>query len=105
MLESLKPGQKISCTVTKAPVGEGRIATLERLMRRDPQNAKALRRGYKRRQQDLLVYNRGNRDWTSREKCARVVRVAPGSNWTMLYTVDLLPEFKSIERFIEIKTA
>ncbi|MCG3122706.1 MAG: hypothetical protein GIKADHBN_01099 [Phycisphaerales bacterium] len=103
--DSLKPGQTITCTITKAPRGEGRISTLERLMRRDPTNAKALRRGHKLRQQNLNVYNRGNRDWTSRVKCATVVRVAQGEAWTMTFTPDLVPDFRSVEGYVSVKPA
>ncbi|MCC6426690.1 MAG: hypothetical protein IT435_07695 [Phycisphaerales bacterium] len=105
MLDSLKPGQKITCTITKAPRGEARISTLERLMRRDPVANKALKKGHKRRQQNLNVYNRGNRDWTSRVKVAKVVRVDAGEAWSMVFTADLLPDFKSIAEFIEVKPA
>jgi hypothetical protein len=105
MLDTLKPGQKITCTITKTPRGEARISTLERLMRRDPAANKALKKGHKRRQQNLNVYNRGNRDWTSRVKCATVVRAVKGEAWSMVFTVDLVPDFKSIANFIEIKAA
>ncbi|HRJ48910.1 MAG: hypothetical protein KF787_05460 [Phycisphaeraceae bacterium] len=105
MFDSIKPGQTITCTITKAPRGEGRISTIERLMRRDPANAKALRRGHRRRQQTLNVYNRGNRDWTSRVPCAKVVRVVSGQSWTMTFTADLLPDFKSVEQYLSVKSA
>jgi hypothetical protein len=105
MFDSIKPGTAITCTITKAPRGEGRISTLERLMRRDPVAKKALNKSYKRRQQNLLVYNRGNRDWTSRVPCAKVVRVATGETWNMVFTADLVPDFKSVEGFITVKKA
>lgn len=105
MFDSIKPGTKITCTVTKAPRGEGRISTIERLMRRDPAAAKALRKGQTRRLQNLNVYNRGNRDWTSRVPCAKVVRVATGETWNMTFTADLVPDFKSVESYVSVKKA
>ncbi len=105
MFDTLKAGQKITCTITKTPRGEGRISTLERLMRRDPEASKALRRGHKRRQQNLNVYNRGNRDWTSRVPCAKVVRVESGQAWSMVFTHDLVPDFKSVAEYITVKPA
>lgn len=105
MFDSIKPGSTITCTITKAPRGAGRISTLERLMRRDPAAIKALRKGQKRRLQNLNVYNRGNRDWTSRVPCAKVVRVAEGESWSMTFTPDLVPDFNSVAEYVNVKAS
>lgn len=104
-LESLKPGQKIACTITKLPEAAADTKTLTRLMRLDPANAKSLRRAQNLRRQRMVVYNRGNRDWVSRESCAKVVHVAIGENWTMTYRLDLAHELHNLSSFITIKSA
>ena len=43
MATTYKPGQTLVCTVSKAPISKGANATIERLMRLDPANIKALR--------------------------------------------------------------
>jgi hypothetical protein len=101
-ITSLKPGQNIECTVNKLPLAADDRDTIARLMRIDPENKKALRRAQRLRGQRLLVYRRGNRDWTSREKCAKVIRVAAGQKWSMAFTFDLANDLSKVEKFISI---
>ncbi len=103
--DSLKPGQNVACAVARLPRSTDDLDTIARLMRRDPANKKALRRAQKLRRQRLDVHNRGNRMWTSREKAARVVRVAPGESWTMAYTPDIAPDIRAVEAFLTITPA
>ncbi|MDX2118092.1 MAG: hypothetical protein SFY96_07925 [Planctomycetota bacterium] len=105
MSTALKPGHKIDVTVTTLPRAKGDADTIERLMRLDPANKKALRTAARKRSQRVIIYNRGNRDWVKREKCARVVRLEKGANWSMTYTADLANEFAAVGSFLEIKSA
>ena len=105
MLDSLKPGQSIACTIKKVPRTHGGQETLSRLMRMDPGVQKKLRKSQTRRRQNMLVYNRGNRDWTSRKKCPRIVEVAEGAAGTMVYTPHIAPDLRSVEDCISIKAA
>ncbi|MDX2147667.1 MAG: hypothetical protein SFZ23_09110 [Planctomycetota bacterium] len=101
-LDALKPGQKITCTVTSLPRSDDHVDTIERLMRRDVGVKRALRKAQRMRAQRITIYNRGNRDWVSREKPARVVYVKPGASWSMAYTPELAPDFRSVEKFLSI---
>jgi hypothetical protein len=103
IVDSLKLGQTLTCTVTKLPASEADGKTIARLMRADRGNAKSLKRAQRLRGQRLNVYNRGNRDWTSREEPAKVVYVAPGQAWTMTYTLDRAADLKKVEKCISIK--
>jgi hypothetical protein len=105
MLPNLTPGQTIRCTVAKAPRAEAKIDTIERLMRLEPGVQRGLRRAQQRRRQDMVVYNRGNRDWYKREKCARLVKCTQGASWTMRYSHHLAPELRSIEGFVQVQPA
>lgn len=98
-----KPGQSLVCTIEKLPRTEDQESTLARLMRKDPANKRALRRAQRMRRQRMVVYNRGNRDWYSREKSAHVVRVAKGQTWTMPYTLDLAGDLATVGAFVSIK--
>lgn len=100
--DSLKPGQQISCTISSVPRAQDAKDTIARLMRRDPSNKRALNRAYRVRQQRLNVYNRGNRDWVSRENPAKVVIVKGGSTWTMTYTPDIARDIASVEKYLTI---
>ncbi|MBS0192005.1 MAG: hypothetical protein U0573_04290 [Phycisphaerales bacterium] len=100
---SFKAGQNVICTVTALPRATGAISTIERLMRRDPENRRALARAQTKRRQRMVVYNRGNRDWVSRETAARVVRVEKGAEWKMVYTLDLAPDIASVAKYLQMK--
>jgi hypothetical protein len=104
-LDTLKPGQAIRCTITSAPRTEAKLDTLERLMQMDPGIKKGLRRAQRRRRQDMVVYNRGNRDWYKREKCAQIARPAAGSTWTMAYSHQIQPDLSSVSAHISVEPA
>jgi transposase InsO family protein len=105
MLDTLKPGQMIRCTIAKAPTAEAKVDTIERLMRMDPAVSRGLRKAHRRRQQDMVVYNRGNRDWYKREKCARIASCAKGEKWTMVFNFDIKRELNSVKNFVTIEAA
>jgi hypothetical protein len=105
MIDKLKPGQNIRCTITKAPRTPARIDTLERLMRQDASVKRGLRKSQRRRRQGMIVYNRGNRDWYKREICGKIVRCETGATWTMPYSLHLAPEFRAIADYIKVEPA
>lgn len=100
-----KPGQNIKCTVTAKPTTENRMQTIERLMRLDPVNRRALKKAHRVRQQRLNVYNRGNRDWTSREICARIVRCEKGNTWTMRFDFNIAPDLAAVSDYLTVENA
>lgn len=103
MLDTLKPGQKISCTITAVPRRTDVVQTVERLMRRDLKASKGLRKAQRQRRQGMVIYNRGNRDWVKRELCSKIVHCVEGKSWSMLFTPDLLPEFRNVAKFVTVK--
>lgn len=105
MLETLKPGQKIQCTITKAPRKAAAVDTIERLMRQETVIKRGLRKAQRRRRQDMIVYNRGNRDWYKREICGKLVNAKTGATWTMTYSLQILPELKSLTSYVAVKSA
>ncbi len=102
-LATIKPGTTVVCTVLKHPRTDDRVSTISRLMRNDPENRRALRTAHRMRQQRLNVYNRGNRDWVSREHPAVVVRPEVGASWTMTFTLDKVADLKNLEGFVGVK--
>ena len=105
MPDTFKPGQTITCTVTKQPRTDDQQSTIERLMRRNPEAAKGLRKSQRARRQGMVVYNRGNRDWYKREECSKIVRVMQGQSWTMPFTLDLAKDIESVSGFISLKAS
>jgi hypothetical protein len=105
MLDSLQAGQKIRCTITKTPRKAAAVDTIERLMRQEPGVKRGLRRAQRRRRQDMIVYNRGNRDWYKREICGKQVMAKTGATWTMTYSLQILPELRSLASYVSVQTA
>lgn len=96
------PGSTIRCTVNTVPVAKGPYETLERLMRRDPSAAKALRRSQKVRRQTTTTKGRGGRVWVQRQQCSKIVKVKSGQTWSMTYTPDIAPDLRSVESYLSI---
>jgi hypothetical protein len=71
-------------------------------MRKDINHKRSLRKAQIKRAQRINIYNRGNRDWVSREKPAQVVRVSKGAKWSMVFTPDLMGEMRNVEKYIKI---
>ena len=105
MIDSLKPGQIVRCTVEKLPHAEAPADTILRLMRRDPTVVRALRKSQEVRRRNTVVYNRGNRDWVQRRACGKVVRLTKGASWAFVYDLSILPEIKSVQKYVKIEAA
>ncbi len=100
---SFKPGQSITCTVATIPASEGGRQTIAKLMRKDLTHKRNLKKAQDKRRQRMNVYTRGNREWTSRETVAQVVRVVKGASWTMLYTPDMAGEMNFVSKYLTVK--
>lgn len=105
MFDAFKPGQTIHLTIERVPRRENSVLTIERLMRLDPDTARSLRHAHGKRQQRLNVFNRGNRDWTSRETCGRIVRCQTGQSWKLVYNLNLKSDLDSVAPYLAVKGA
>ncbi len=101
--DSFKPGAIVNCTIEKLPRTEDAEHTLLRLMRNDPIHKKALRRAQRMRLQRINIYNRGNRDWVSREEPAKVVRAVPGEKWSMFFVPGMAKDLASVSQYLTVK--
>lgn len=104
-MTTFTPGQTIRCTITSEPAVKDRTDTIARLMRRDPAINRSLRKGQKLREQNMIIYNRGNRDWYKRATCGKVAIVKTGNSWTMPYTPDLARDMASVAQHLKIEAA
>lgn len=104
MLESLKAGQKVVCTITKEPRGDARD-TVMRLMRFDPDHKRALKAAQEHRDKTMIIRSRGGRPWAKRVKSSKIVIPNQGSSWTMTWFPHIAPDFKSVSSCVEVKPA
>jgi len=105
MLATFKPGQLIKCTIVKAPRARAAKKTVERLMWRDADTARGLRKSHHVRKRNTIIYNRGNRDWVKRQECARIVEVVRGGTWSMTFNHDLASDIASVKDYLKIEAA
>jgi len=54
---------------------------------------------------NLLVRSRGARPWEVRQRPALHAVPFNGASWTMRYYPQILPDFRSVEKFLKIETA
>lgn len=105
MLDSMKPGQTIRCTITKEIRVEDDVQTVLRLMRLDPRTKASLKGAQEHRVRTLLIRSRGKRPWEVRERSSKIVRTEKGSTWTMRWFPHVLGDFKAVEKYLKVEAA
>lgn len=97
------PGTKLRCTISKVPMSASKVDTIERMMRQDPANAKALKNSQVAREEKNNFYIRGNRLWGSRAKCSKVTRCVKGHTWEMTFSPQIGPDLASVSDYLAIQ--
>lgn len=105
MLETLKPGQNIRCTLLRNVLIEDDAQTVLRLMRLDPAVKRGLKSAQEHRVRTLLIRSRGKRPWEVRRHPSMLVKAAKGSTWTMRWFPHVLPDFNAVKKYIQIEAA
>ena len=104
MADAIAPLKTVTFTVTKLPSGAGHRRTIERLMRMQPEVQKELKRRHaRRRQSDNRQTRRGGRTWISRAGAVQLIRCEPGRSFTLTLTPQLIPDVRSVQRFLTIE--
>ena len=105
-MADLTPTETITFTVTAMPKNNGAIKTLRRLMRMQPEIQKGLSMLARRRAQtDNVPTNRAGRIWVNRAKTTKLTRVAVGESFTLRLTPQMIPDIRSVEKYLEYKAA
>ncbi len=103
MSDLVAPGKTVTFTVTKAPRREATRKTIQRLMRMQPEVRAGLKKLQERRKRtDNHTYVRAGKEWTSRVKATRLTTVAPGEQFTITLTPQILPDVRSISGHVEM---
>lgn len=105
MLDAIKPGQKIRCTITRDVRVEDAQSTIERLMRFDPAVKRRLKAAQEFRMKNLKVVSRGRRPWECRVRSARYAVASKGAVWTMTYFPQVANDFKSVGTYLKVEAA
>ena len=102
----LVPGQNVTFTVTRAPHREAQRKTIQRLMRMQGHIQRGLQKlAVRRRQKDNRPYRRAGKTWVDRARTTKLTKVAPGESFTLRLTPQIIPDIRSVEKFLEMKAA
>jgi len=102
----IAPLETLTFTVTKVPRRAAQVKTIERLMRLQPDKQRILRHLQRRRRiHDNIVRIRAGRRWINRVRATKVARVQPGEAFTLTLTPQVIPDLRSVEKFLKVEKA
>jgi len=106
MTDLIAPLKTVTFTITKAPSREAQRKTIQRLMRMQKDIQRGLDRlARQRRQKDNITYIRAGVEWVNRKRTTKLTRVSAGETFTLTITPQIIPDLKSVEKFLEAKAA
>lgn len=106
MSDAIAPRKTVTFTLTRVPRRLSHRRTLERLMRMQPGIQAGLKRlARRRRQHDNKLITRGGRFWHVRVPAAKLVLLDAGRSFTLTITPQIIPDLRSVERYLEAKPA
>lgn len=102
----IAPLKTVTFTVKTAPRREAERKTIRRLMRMQPHIQRGLDKlATRRRQTDNQTYIRAGVEWVNRAKTTKLTRVAEGESFTLMVTPQIIPDIRSVEKFLDVKAA
>jgi hypothetical protein len=106
MSDLIAPTQTVTFTIKKEPTRTADRKTVERLMRMQPDVQKALTRLSRRRaKSENVEYIRAGRPWVNRKRVTKLVRPELGESFTIFVSPQILSDIRSVEQFLEAKSA
>lgn len=106
MPDLIAPLETLTFTVEKVPQRAAQVKTIERLMKLEPERRRTLRHLQRRRRiYDNIVRIRAGRRWINRVRATKVTRVMQGETFTITVTPQVIPDLRSVEKFLKVKKA
>jgi len=105
MLDTVKPGQTIRCTVLRNVKKDDDAQTIVRLMRQNPEIKKRLKKAQEYRMRNLFIRSRGKRPWAVRKTSSKPAHASEGATWTMVYIPHLMNDLASVSKYLKIENA
>ena len=103
-MSDLTANATVTCTVTSMPKNESATKTIRRLMRMQPEIQKDLSMLARRRAKtDNIPTRRAGRVWVNRKRPTALTRVAVGESFTLFISPQVLPDIKSVEKYLDVK--
>lgn len=106
MSDLITPLKTVTFTITKTPSRVADRKTILRLMNMQGHIQRGLTALAKRRRvKDNITYIRAGVEWVNRKRTTKLCRVAPGETFTLNITPQIMPDLKSVEKFLEASAA
>ena len=106
-MSDIAPGTRVTLKVVKQPTNAAAVKTLVRLLSKDA-NAKqhnARHRGIRKRAQTMSPRGGRWRVWESRLAKQHPVKGTLGEQGTLVASVDVLRDLKSVARFVDVQAS
>lgn len=100
----ITPGKTVCIEITKPPQNAAATKTLTRLFRKDPVVARQQRRQGKNRP-SWQAWRRGGRMWHHQMKTKPPFTLTAGRRLSLLATMDIIRDLKSVERWVKVTNA
>jgi hypothetical protein len=105
MLDNVTPGSRIHVKVVKRPTSAAAAKTLVRLLSKDRAVMRENERLRKTRRHTESQHQRGGRLWTVRIVKQRPVAGKIGESGSIIASLDVLKDLKSVAKFVEVTAA
>ena len=106
MATPFEPGKKLTFTIAAAPQRPAQMKTLRRLMRMQPKVQSGLKKlARRRKREDNQSHQRGGRQWVARVRTTKLTHIAPGESFTLTVTPQIVPDLRSVEKFLKVSSA
>ncbi len=97
----IAPGQTVSIELTKLPRSDAARKTLTRLFAKDPAVVRTKRWQYQHRP-SWESWRRGGNQWHHQMKTTPPLTLAPGRQFAVVATVDVLRDLQSVQRWVKV---
>ena len=104
-VDDIAPGSQISVKVTKRPTNASATKTIVRVLSKDEGVAAQNKKLAKIRREQYSPRMRGGRLYSGRQVKLRRIKGEMGEAGTVIATVDVLRDLKSVEKFVELSSA
>lgn len=106
MSDLIAPQKTVTFTITKAPSRTADRKTIHRLMGMQGHIQRGLTALAKQRRiKDNITYIRAGVEWVNRKRTTKLCRVVAGETFTLHITPQMIPDLKSVEKFLEASAA
>ena len=106
MSDLIAPQKTVTVTITKIPSRVADRKTILRLMNMQGHIQRGLTALAKqRRRKDNITYIRAGVEWVNRKRTTKLCRVASGETFTLNITPQVIPDLKTVEKFLKASAA